>query len=346
MLHARADAAGASATGARSSACARATATWSSTRSSTPSATRRAGSPALMMGATMLPHAGVRRRRGAAPHPRERISVLPGPPTLYQTILNHPDRGEHDLSSLRLSVTGAAAIPVELILRMREELDVRDDHHRVRPHRGVRHRHDVPLRRRPRDHRHHVGRAPSPASRCASSTTTATRCRAASRARSWSAATTSCTATSTTPSETAATIDADGWLHTGDVGVMDERGYLRITDRIKDMFIVGGFNAYPAEIENLLLRNPTIAQVAVVGVPDERMGEVGMAFVVLRPGDDRHRRGARRPGAGPRWRTTRSRASSSSSTSCPLNASGQGAEVRAPGAGEQAALSAAVMPAA
>jgi HIP---CoA ligase len=86
------------------------------------------------------------------------------------------------------------------------------------------------------------------------------------------------------PEETAAAIDSDGWLHTGDVGVMDERGYLEITDRTKDMFIVGGFNAYPAEIENLLLRNEAIAQVAVVGVPDDRMGEVGMAFVVPRPG--------------------------------------------------------------
>ncbi len=86
------------------------------------------------------------------------------------------------------------------------------------------------------------------------------------------------------PEETAATIDDDGWLHTGDVGVMNDRGYLRITDRTKDMFIVGGFNAYPAEIENLFLRHEKVAQVAVVGVPDERMGEVGMAFVVLRPG--------------------------------------------------------------
>ena len=88
------------------------------------------------------------------------------------------------------------------------------------------------------------------------------------------------------PEETAASVDPDGWLHTGDVGVMDDRGYLRITDRTKDMFIVGGFNAYPAEIENLFLRNEKVAQVAVVGVPDERMGEVGMAFVVLRPDAD------------------------------------------------------------
>jgi acyl-CoA synthetase (AMP-forming)/AMP-acid ligase II len=86
------------------------------------------------------------------------------------------------------------------------------------------------------------------------------------------------------PDETAATIDRDGWLHTGDIGVMDGRGYLRITDRKKDMFIVGGFNAYPAEIEGVLLRHPAIAQVAVVGVPDERLGEVGMAFVIPREG--------------------------------------------------------------
>ena len=82
------------------------------------------------------------------------------------------------------------------------------------------------------------------------------------------------------PEQTAEAIDADGWLHTGDVGVMDDRGYLVITDRMKDMFITGGFNAYPAEIERLLLLHPDIAQVAVIGVPDERMGEVGMAFVV------------------------------------------------------------------
>jgi acyl-CoA synthetase (AMP-forming)/AMP-acid ligase II len=80
--------------------------------------------------------------------------------------------------------------------------------------------------------------------------------------------------------ETKATIDGDGWLHTGDIGVMDDRGYLRITDRKKDIFIVGGFNAYPAEIENAMLANDAVAQVAVVGVPDSRLGEVGAAFVV------------------------------------------------------------------
>jgi acyl-CoA synthetase (AMP-forming)/AMP-acid ligase II len=88
------------------------------------------------------------------------------------------------------------------------------------------------------------------------------------------------------PDATAAAIDADGWLHTGDLGTIDADGYLRIVGRIKDMYIVGGFNAYPAEIENLLLRHPRVAQVAVIGVPDERLGEVGKAFVVLHPGPD------------------------------------------------------------
>jgi acyl-CoA synthetase (AMP-forming)/AMP-acid ligase II len=84
------------------------------------------------------------------------------------------------------------------------------------------------------------------------------------------------------PQATADAIDAQGWLHTGDIGVIDGRGYLRITDRLKDMFIVGGFNCYPAEIERQLNEHPAIAQVAVVGVPDERMGEVGCACVILR----------------------------------------------------------------
>jgi acyl-CoA synthetase (AMP-forming)/AMP-acid ligase II len=86
------------------------------------------------------------------------------------------------------------------------------------------------------------------------------------------------------PAATAEAIDADGWLHTGDVGTMDAGGYVRITDRKKDMFISGGFNVYPAEVEKLLAAHPAIGMAAVIGVPDDRMGEVGKAFIVLRPG--------------------------------------------------------------
>jgi acyl-CoA synthetase (AMP-forming)/AMP-acid ligase II len=86
------------------------------------------------------------------------------------------------------------------------------------------------------------------------------------------------------PEATKEAVDADGWLHTGDIGVLDTAGNLRITDRLKDMYVVGGFNAYPAEIEQVLVRHEGISEAAVIGVPDERMGEVGKAFVVPRSG--------------------------------------------------------------
>jgi acyl-CoA synthetase (AMP-forming)/AMP-acid ligase II len=88
------------------------------------------------------------------------------------------------------------------------------------------------------------------------------------------------------PVATAEAIDADGYLHTGDLGTLDDTGRLCIVGRKKDMFIVGGFNAYPAEIEGFLLEHPAVAQAAVIGVPDDRMGQVGKAFIVLKSGAD------------------------------------------------------------
>lgn len=212
---------------------------------------------------------------------QEKITALPGPPTLYLSILNHPERNNFDLSSLRLAVTGSAAVPVEMIRRMRQELTF-----------------TVILT----------------AYGLTESTGTITMCRADDEP--FIISTTSGRAISDVevrvvdnnnlevargtageiicrgynvmpgyyenPEATAQAIDKDGFLHTGDIGIMDTNGYLAITDRIKDMFIVGGFNAYPAEIENTLLTHPSIAQVAVVGQPDDRLGEVGHAFVVLR----------------------------------------------------------------
>jgi HIP---CoA ligase len=236
----------------------------------------------LMMGATVLPQPVFDAEQVLARVPGDRVTVLPGPPTLYQTILNHPARDEHDLSSLRLSVTGAAAIPVELIMRMRKELTFKT----IITGYGLTEACGIATMCRYDDDPETIattsGRAiPSVDVRIVDEQGIEVRRGEPGEVviRGYNVM----LGYLDEPEETAATIDDDGWLHTGDVGVMDERGYLRITDRTKDMFIVGGFNAYPAEIENLVLRNENVAQVAVVGVPDDRMGEVGMAFVVLRP---------------------------------------------------------------
>ena len=86
------------------------------------------------------------------------------------------------------------------------------------------------------------------------------------------------------PQATAATIDADGWLHTGDLCTMDARGYCRVTGRLKDLIIRGGENIYPREIEEFLYTHPDVEDVQVVGVPDEKYGEELCAWVRLRPG--------------------------------------------------------------
>ena len=88
------------------------------------------------------------------------------------------------------------------------------------------------------------------------------------------------------PEATAEAIDRGDWLHTGDIGFLDDAGNLAITDRLKDMYVSGGFNVYPAEVEAVLRRHPGVAQVSVIGIPDRRMGEVGLAVVVPAPGAD------------------------------------------------------------
>ncbi len=213
----------------------------------------------------------------------ERITVLPGAPTIYQSILASPARGEHDLSSLRLAVTGAAVVPVVLIERMRQAAPEGLGIDQVVTAFGMTEAVVVTMCREGD-----------------SAETVATTCGRAVPGMETRI---------DDPAEdgtgellvrgehvmlgylddaeaTAEAIDADGWLHTGDVGLLDERGNLRITDRLKDMYISGGFNVYPAEVEQSLLRMDGVADVAVVGVPDERMGEVGKAYVVARdPGD-------------------------------------------------------------
>jgi acyl-CoA synthetase (AMP-forming)/AMP-acid ligase II len=239
----------------------------------------------VLTGATIVPQAVFDPARVMATVASERITVLPGPPTVFQALLDHPDRGRYDLSGLRLSITGAAVVPVSVIERMRDELEIDDvvtgygltettgtvsmcshtDPPDVvartvgRPLDGV----EVRIV----DEGGVVLRDGEPGE---------VTVRGFNVMAEYFA----------DPEATAATIDADGWLSTGDVGLIDDGGNLRITDRIKDMFIVGGFNAYPAEIEAQLLQHPDIAQVAVVGLPDERLGEVGAAVVIPVPGHE------------------------------------------------------------
>ncbi|WP_416311575.1 FadD3 family acyl-CoA ligase [Pseudomonas sp. W03] len=234
---------------------------------------------ALMRGCCILPQevfdVNVLLERVAA----ERVTVLPGPPTLYQSLLAHPRRGDHDLSSLRVAVTGAASVPVEMVRRMRSELGFET----IVTAYGLTETCGFVTICRPGDDAETIattsGRAfPEVEVRCVDAQGRSVPTgepgevvvRGYNLMRGYFG----------NPEATAEAIDADGWLHTGDVGVLDERGYLRITDRLKDMFINGGFNVYPAEIEQTILGYPGVAQAAVIGIPDERLGEVAMAFLL------------------------------------------------------------------
>ncbi|MFC8672933.1 FadD3 family acyl-CoA ligase [Streptomyces griseorubiginosus] len=230
----------------------------------------------LMRGATMIPQPVFDVDTVLANIAAERVSVLPGPPTLHQSLLDHPARASHDLSALRLVVTGAAVVPLRLVEQLHGELGVET----VLTAYGLSEASGIVTMCRRGD--------PLPVI-------------ASTSGRAIPGTEVRVEAPPGQPGEilvrgfnvmrgyfedeaaTAEAVTADGWLRTGDVGVLDASGNLRITDRLKDMFIVGGFNAYPAEIEQLLGLHPAVADVAVIGVPDPRLGEVGMAYVVRRP---------------------------------------------------------------
>jgi acyl-CoA synthetase (AMP-forming)/AMP-acid ligase II len=237
----------------------------------------------LMRGATALPHAVFDVAAVLARCERERVTVLPGPPTLYQSILAHEDRAKLDLSSLRLAVTGAAAVPVELVKRMKSELGFET----VITAYGLTESCGTVSLCTPADDPETIATTsgkPLEGTEVKCVREDGSEAPRGEPGELWVRGYNVMRGYFEDAGETAKAIDAEGWLHTGDVAVIDARGYLRITDRIKDMYIYGGFNCYPAEIEKLIYRHPGVAQVAVIGVPHERQGEIGMAFVVPAPG--------------------------------------------------------------
>jgi len=214
---------------------------------------------------------------------RDKITVMPGAPTIFQTLLTRPDLSKHDISSLRVATTGATTIPVDLIRRMHEELGIDDVYsaYGLTESTGV-----VSLCQKGDDFETIAttcGR-PLPGTELRLVDDDGQDVGKGEEGEIWVRGFNVMQGYLDMPEATAETITPDGWLKTGDIGTQDAKGYIKITDRKKDMVIVGGFNVYPAEIEKALLQHPNIADVAVTGAPDERLGEVTHAYIV-RAGD-------------------------------------------------------------
>lgn len=210
---------------------------------------------------------------------RDKVTMLPGAPTIYQSILAHPRRKDYDLSSLRLCSTGAAPVPVELVNRMRDELEFEV----VVTAYGMTETCGVITICRPDDPADIISGSSGRAMEGVEVRIVDGSGEELPRGEAgeiWTRGYHVMQGYLDNPEATAETINEQGWLQTGDIGVMDAQGYVDITDRIKDMFIVGGFNCYPAEIENRLCSIKGVSAAAVIGMPDERMGEVACAFVV------------------------------------------------------------------
>ncbi len=231
----------------------------------------------LLTGATLVPQLLYDPRQAMQLIEAERITVLPGAPTIYQTILDDPDRAKLDLSSLRLAVTGAAVVPVALVERMQSELSFDT----VLTAYGLTEAVVVTMGR--------PGDDPRVVATTSGRPTAGFEVRIASPDETGAGeillrGPNVMLGYDGDPAATSEAVDADGWLHTGDIGTLDAQGNLAITDRLKDMYICGGFNVYPAEVEQALARLPGVADSAVIGVPDQRLGEVGKALVVPGPG--------------------------------------------------------------
>ena len=237
----------------------------------------------LIHGVTMVPFPVFDVAAAMATIERERITVMNGPPTIYAAILDDPRRAQFDLSSLRLAATGAAVVPEVLVERARTELPFENF---ITAY-GLTECYGTATMCRASDSTETVARTNGAAlpgvelrvvDRGGQDVAAGTPGEVLVRGRNmtpgyWQDA-----------DATAAVIDAGGWLHTGDIGTVNAAGHLKITDRLKDLFIVGGFNVSPAEVEQVMARHPAIREVAVVGVADPRLGEVARAYVIAAHG--------------------------------------------------------------
>jgi HIP---CoA ligase len=212
-----------------------------------------------------------------------RITVMNGSPTIYTSILDHPERDGYDLSSLRLAATGAAVVPQRLVERARTELPFQNF---ITAY-GLTECAGTATMCRASDSDEIVSTtngSPLPGVELRVVSPDGSDVPAGEQGEVLVRGPNVTTGYWQDPVATKAAIDPDGWLHTGDIGSLDPGGNLKITDRLKDLFIVGGFNVSPAEVEQVMTRHPDISEVAVVGVPDPRLGEVARAFVKPKPG--------------------------------------------------------------
>ena len=240
-------------------------------------------SACLIRGATIVPQPMFNAAETARLIEHHRISFIPGPPTIYQSLLQELAGDKpRDFSSLRVAVTGAAPVAPALVDRMRAELGMQN----IVNGYGMTECGAIAMTRQGDDAETvaHTCGFPLPGIEVRCVDEEGRDLPSGKAGELWVRGHAVMKGYLDDPAATAEAIDADGWLHTGDVGTIDARGYLNITDRKKDMYISGGFNCYPAEIEKLLAAHPGVEMAAVIGVPDERMGEVGKAFVVMRPG--------------------------------------------------------------
>ena len=216
---------------------------------------------------------------------RERVTIFSGVPTMFITILGHPGFGDYNLRSLRTGTIGAAPVPVEMMRKILDRehglgMDATVVYGLTEATGGTHFtRLGDPIEQRVST----VGRVTPELVDRIVDPTTGRECAIGTEGEVCVKGPSLMLGYYKQPEATADKI-RDGWLHTGDMGVKDAQGYLRITGRLSDMIIVGGFNTYPAEIENFYLRHPKILDVSIVGVPDPVLGEVVMAFVIPKAG--------------------------------------------------------------